>query len=193
MNISNIAECIRKVRIQQNMTLEQLAVKSGFTKGYVSKLENFRVTPSISALNKISAVLGVPVTAFFENDLKSPLYLKSNLSEGEEIDRDEGTKYGIRYFSQAFRKIDRIIDPFIIEYTPSDKIRDMNMHDADEFYVLLEGGINFYIGDMSNSVSLKPNDTLYLSANLPHTAELASGCKFAKAMVIYCAAQNKKG
>lgn len=185
MNLSNIAECIRKIRIQQNMTIEQLAGKSGFTKGYISKLENFRVTPSISALSKISSVLGVPVTAFFENDLKSPLYLKGNLTTGEEIDRDEGHKYGIRYFSQAFKKIDRVIDPFIIEYTHSDKLREMNMHDADEFYLLLEGEINFYIGDMSNCVSLKPNDTLYLSANLPHTAQLAEGCKFARAMVVY--------
>lgn len=186
MNLSNIAESIRKIRIQQNMTIEQLAVKSGFTKGYVSKLENFRVTPSISALNKISNVLGVPVTAFFENGLKSLPYLKGNLSEGEEIDRDEGHKYGMKYFSQAFKKIDRVIDPFIIEYTPADKTREMNMHDADEFYVLLEGEITFYIGEMSSSTSLKTNDTLYLSANIPHTAALAEGCKFAKAMVIYC-------
>lgn len=186
MNLSNIAESIRKVRIQQNMTLEQLAGKSGFTKGYISKLENFRVTPSISALNKISKVLGVPVTAFFEDDLQSPSYLKGNLSEGEEIDRDESGEYGIKYFSQAFQKIDRIIDPFIIEYTPSDKIREMKMHDADEFYVLLKGKILFYIGDMSNSISLRANETLYLSANLPHTVALAPGCKYARAIAVYC-------
>ncbi len=186
MNLSNIAESIRKIRIQQNMTLEQLAGKSGFTKGYVSKLENFRVTPSISALNKISKVLGVPVTAFFEDNLQAPPYLKGSLLEGEEIERDEGAEYGIKYFSQAFQKIDRIIDPFVIEYTPSDKVREMKMHDADEFYILLEGEILFYIGDMSNSILLQANETMYLSANLPHTVALAPGCEYARAVTIYC-------
>lgn len=185
MNLSNIAESIRKIRQQQNMTVEQLAVKTGFTKGYISRLENFRVNPSLSALSKIATELGVPLTAFFEDEFKSPPYLKGNLASGEEIVRNEGPEYGIKYFSLAFKKIDRVIDPFILEYTPSDKIREPMMHDADEFYILLEGSVDFYIGDMANSVRLKKDDTLYLSANMPHSACLAPACKYAKAMVIY--------
>lgn len=191
MNLSNIAESIRKIRIQQNMTIEQIAVQSGFTKGYISRLENFRVTPSLSALAKISEALGVSVTAFFEDEFKSPPYLVGNLSDGVEIVRNEGTKYGIKYYSLAFKKINRIIDPFILEYFHSDKIREMMMHDADEFYVLFEGEVDFYIGDMSKCVRLKKNQTLYLSANMPHSSALARGCKHAKALIVYCSNQNK--
>ncbi|OGV37540.1 MAG: hypothetical protein A2020_14235 [Lentisphaerae bacterium GWF2_45_14] len=190
MNLSNIAESIRRIRQQQNMTVEQLAVKSGFTKGYISRLENFRVNPSLSALSKIAAELGVPVTALFEDEFKAPPYLLGNLSCGEEIIRNEGPEYGIKYFSLAFKKIDRIIDPFILEYFPSDKIREPMMHDADEFYVLLEGEVDFHVGDMTKSVRMKKDDTLYLSANMPHSANLAPNCKYAKSMVIYASGKD---
>lgn len=192
MNLSNIAESIRKIRQQQNMTVEQLATKTGFTKGYISRLENFRVNPSLTALSKIAAELGVPVTAFFEDEFKSPPYLKGTIDSGEEIDRNEGKEYGIKYFSLAFKKIDRIIDPFILEYTQSKKAREPMMHDSDEFYILLEGEIDFHIGDTTNSVRLKKNDTIYLSANMPHSANLASGCKYAKALVIYASEKSLK-
>lgn len=193
MNLSNIAESIRKIRLQQNMTLEQLASKTGFTKGYISRLENFRVNPSLTALSKIAKELGVSVKAFFEDEFKSPQYLQGNISNGEEIIRNNSPEYNIKYFSLAFKKIDRVMDPFILEYSPSDKMREMMMHDADEFYVLLEGRINFHIGEMSNCLKLKKNDTLYLSANMPHTAVLAPDCKYAKAIVVYCSskAENK--
>ena len=67
----------------------------------------------------------------------------------------------------------------------------MMMHDADEFYVLFEGEVDFYIGDMSKCVRLKKDDTLYLSANMPHSSTLAKGCKYAKAMITYCSNQAK--
>ena len=65
------------------------------------------------------------------------------------------------------------------------------MHDADEFYVLFEGEVDFYIGDMSKCVRLKKDDTLYLSANMPHSSTLAKDCKYAKAMITYCSNQAK--
>ncbi len=191
MNLSNIAESIRKIRQQQNLTVEQLAVKAGFTKGYISRLENFRVTPSLSALKKISEVIGVPLSAFFEDDFKSPQYIKGSLDSGEEIIRNNAPEYGMRYYSLAFKKIDRIIDPFILEYRPSDKIREMMMHDSDEFFVVLEGEIDYIAGDEKNRTTLKKNDTIYLSANMPHSSTISPGCQYAKALIIYC--QNNAG
>jgi transcriptional regulator with XRE-family HTH domain len=191
MNLSNIAESIKRARLSQNMTVEQLAQKAGFTKGYISKLENFRVTPSVSALTRIAKALGAPVSSFFEDGLKSVPYLRGTIGGGEELDRNEGKKYGIKYMSQAFQKLDRAMDPFILEYSPSGKIREMMMHDADEFCVVLDGSINFYIGDMSKCETLKAGDTLYLSANMPHATALPPKFKSARVLIVYCSAKNK--
>ncbi len=47
MDLLRIAQCVRQTRKQQNLTVEALADKSGFSKTYISRLENYRITPSI--------------------------------------------------------------------------------------------------------------------------------------------------
>ncbi len=186
MNLLNIAQTMRKFRLLQGMTLESLAERSGLTKGYLSRLENFRVSPSLPALSKIAAALGVPVSAFFEDDYKAPPFVEGSLSSGEEMQRDEGVKFGLRYFSLAFDKIDRNMDPFLILYSTSKAVREMNMHDADEFYLVLEGKVDFFVCDMGGRRTLSEGGSIYLSGNVPHTSTLAKGCRSAKALVIYC-------
>ena len=63
MDLLEISQAIRNLRLQQNLTVEMLAKKSGFSKGFISQVENFRITPSLKALNAISAALGVPLAA----------------------------------------------------------------------------------------------------------------------------------
>jgi len=186
MDLLNVAQTMRQLRQRQSMTLDALAERSGLTKGYISRLENFRVSPSLPALSKIAAALGVPMAAFFQEDFKAPPYVVGSMDEGREIDRNEGSRFGLRYFSLAFDKLDRIMDPFVIEYSPSDGVREMMMHDADEFFVVLEGSLDYFICDMASPKSLKKGQTIYLSKNIPHTSSLANGCSSAKALIVYC-------
>ena len=61
MDLIQLSQTIRKIRLAQNMTIEQLAQKSGFSKGFISQVENFRITPSLKALIRIAEALGIPV------------------------------------------------------------------------------------------------------------------------------------
>ena len=45
MNLVQLAQRIRSVRTDRQLTLEQLAERTGLTKSVLSKFENFRVTP----------------------------------------------------------------------------------------------------------------------------------------------------
>lgn len=177
---------MRRLRQSQSMTLDALAEKSGFTKGYLSRLENFRVSPSLTALAKIAEVLGVPMAAFFQDDFKSPIFVRGKLDAGEEVVRNEGAKYGLRYFALAFNKLDRAMDPFLISYSLADAPREMMMHDADEFFLVLDGGIDFYVCDMDSKMMLAAGETIYLSKNVPHTSNLSQGFKSARALSVYC-------
>lgn len=185
MNLVELAKTIRRVRQQQGMTVEQLARKCGFSKGFISQVENFRQTPSVKALARISDALGLPVSELFnENGPANPPYLFGRLDDGEELMRDDGEKYGIRYFSLAHRQLGRQMDPFIIEYTPASP-RDFMNHDSEEFFVLLEGRLIYYICDDSIKKELVTGDTIYLQANVPHRVELPQGCEKAKGLIIY--------
>ena len=58
MNLLELSQNIRKVRIEQDMTVEALAKASGFSKGFISQVENFRLTPSLKALTRIALRTG---------------------------------------------------------------------------------------------------------------------------------------
>ncbi len=185
MVLSRISQNIRSFRIAQGMTVDQLAAKSGFSKGFISQVENFRISPSLKALNKITEALGIDMTALFQQNANTPEYTFGTLDSGEEVPRDNGGHFGISYHALAYRQIGRNMDPFLIEYHPSANERDFMMHDTEEFYILLEGELDFFIMDEKNCTRMQKNSTLYMKAGLPHKVRLAKNCTYAKALVIY--------
>lgn len=186
MDLLHISQNIRAVRQAQSMTVEQLAQRSGFSKGFISQVENFRVTPSLKALDKIASALGLTIADLFKTEQNTAQYTFGNLKSGTELLRDEDpAKYGIRYFALAYSQIGRVMDPFIVEYTPAQEERSFMMHDTEEFYLLLEGEVQYRLFDDSQSHIMKPGDTLYMKANLPHRVLLSGSCTYAKALILY--------
>ena len=185
MNLLELSKTIRELRKKQGMTVEALAKNSGFSKGFISQIENFRITPSLKALMKISAALGVSLEELFSGSAQpNRPYSFGNLSEGEVFDRDAGDSHGIHYLALAHRQIGRKMDPFVIEYTPGPE-REFLMHDTEEFFILLEGELDYCIYDDSNKKHLVPGDTVYMQANVPHRVILPTSCPRARALVIY--------
>ena len=74
MNLPELSQTIRKVRLAQGMTVDQLAQKSGFSKGFISQVENFRITPSLKALIRIAEALGIPMSKLFDENGQNTEY-----------------------------------------------------------------------------------------------------------------------
>ncbi len=185
MNLLEISQTIRKVRQSQGMTVEQLAQKSGFSKGFISQVENFRQSPSLKALARIAEALGIQVSSLFageeELDVK---YTFGKLDEGVKVQRNDGDRFGISYSALAYRHIGRKMDPFIIEYTPASP-RDFMSHDTEEFFVLLAGELVYYLYDDQHPHFMHAGDTLYLRSGVPHRVELAEKCNYAKGLAVF--------
>ena len=185
MDLLRISQNVRALRIAQGMTVDQLAAKSGFSKGFISQVENFRLTPSLKAINKIAAALGTEMAVLFQSEAKVPEYTFGNLGAGEEVIRDNGGHFGIVYRALAYRQIGRGMDPFLIEYHRAAEERAFMMHDTEEFYILLEGEVDFFVLEEKNRTRMKSGDTVYLAANIPHRVALAPGRTYAKALNVY--------
>ena len=185
MDLLEISQSIRKLRLQQNLTVDQLAKKSGFSKGFISQVENFRITPSLKALNAISAALGVPLASVLTSDPAVPEYTIGSVEQGEEIFRNDNIRYGMRYLALAYEQLGRELEPFIVEYKKCSEERPLLLHDTEEFYVLLTGEVEFFIGGAVEPEKLSAGQTIYLKANIPHRVRLAENCTFARALVIY--------
>lgn len=185
MDLVNVAQKIRLLRQQQQLTVDQLAARSGLSKGYISRVENFRTKASLRALNLVAAALGVELIELFRSESASPEYVFGQIDQGEFIDRNQGMEYGIKYFALAFNKTDRKMNPFFIEYHPCDKERELMQHDSQEFFIVMAGELDYRIGSSENTRRMKKGDTLYLDAQVPHGAVLADGCEYAAAIAIY--------
>ncbi len=81
-----IGRIIRAFRVQQQLTLKELAAKVDLSPSYLSQIENDQVNMSLSVLERISEALGTPIHVFFlQDDLSSISFVK-------EADRDRVTR-----------------------------------------------------------------------------------------------------
>jgi transcriptional regulator with XRE-family HTH domain len=59
---------IRSLRRERGLTIEQLALATGLTKGFISQLERDRTAPSLSSIARICDALGIRLGAIFERE-----------------------------------------------------------------------------------------------------------------------------
>ena len=59
---------IKRLRLQKNLTQEELADRCELTKGYISQLENELTSPSITTLEDILNALGTTFADFFKDE-----------------------------------------------------------------------------------------------------------------------------
>lgn len=71
----NIGKKLQFYREQKNMTMRELAEKSGITPSMLSQIENGQVNPSINSLKMISMALNIPMFKFFITDEDTKKYI----------------------------------------------------------------------------------------------------------------------
>ena len=64
-----IGDRVKRIRLERNLSMSELAEKAGVAKSYLSSLErNLQSNPSIQFLDKISAVLNVSVDSLLHDE-----------------------------------------------------------------------------------------------------------------------------
>ena len=69
---------IKHLRLQYQLTQEELANRCELTKGFISQLENDLNSPSISTLTDILAALGTNLKDFFNEEEEPQIVFKKN-------------------------------------------------------------------------------------------------------------------
>ena len=69
MSEDSVGKNIRAIRKQKNITLQELADRTGFTKSYVSKIERSKKVPPYPTVNKIAMALEVEVAHLLSENL----------------------------------------------------------------------------------------------------------------------------
>jgi XRE family transcriptional regulator of biofilm formation len=77
-----IGKRVKQLRSELGLSLNELAERAGVAKSYLSSIErDIQSNPSIQFLEKISAVLGVPIDTFFHPVQKSEHELDPDWSQ----------------------------------------------------------------------------------------------------------------
>jgi transcriptional regulator with XRE-family HTH domain len=177
-----IVRKIRSLRLQNRLTLQKVAERTGFTKSYLSMVESGKKSPPIATLSKIAKALNVDIAAFFEQKRPEDRITWVQKGEGKVVVRD-GTIFGYRYESVAPTKRQKKMEPFIVTHLPKSKEGGWFDHEGEEFFYVLEGKIRFLYGD--KEYLLKEGDCLYFDSSIPHRGE-GIGKKPAKALAVIC-------
>lgn len=97
-----IGDKIRRLRIEKQLTQEELANRCELSKGFISQLENDLTSPSIATLIDILEILGTNLTEFFSEDNQERVtFTKDDMFEKE----DSELKYSLMWLIPNAQKM----------------------------------------------------------------------------------------
>lgn len=165
MNLVELAQRIKSRRLDKRLTLEEVASRTGLTRSWLSKVENFRVTPSLPALGQIAVALETPIAELVGGLEQRPRLVVVRRDERQAIQRDKPRSH-IHYESLAFKRPDRKMDPFMLTVPPDETRRPAMPHEGEEFLLVVAGRVDFeYDGEL---YKLAAGDSLYFDASAKH-------------------------
>lgn len=164
------------------MTLQDLADRTGLTKGYLSKVERAQKAPPYSTLTKIASGLGIEITTLLA-DGPPPRDVRYFLSPGSkrEIIRETDHFSGYDYEILADGKSGKNMEPFII-HAPWEITRTYT-HEGEESIYVMEGQLEFHYGDQV--IILNTGDNIYFDSIVPHVGKSLGDKKARLHVVIY--------
>lgn len=155
----DIGAKIKRLRLSNQLTLEELANRSELTKGFLSQLERDLTSPSIATLENILEALGTNLKDFFSEDEDEQIvFSKDDFFENTQDD------YKISYIIPNAQKNE--MEPILIELKEDKKSMEIDPHDGEEFGYVIQGKVTFVNGEEEYDV--KKGETFYLKGNLPH-------------------------
>ena len=138
----SIGEKIRELRIQNNLTQEELANRSELSKGFISQLERDLTSPSIATLMDILECLGTNLKDFFNDKIQEKIVFHKDdffLKEDKEMNRS------IRWIVPNAQKND--MEPILLTLDKDGISPIDDPHPGEEFGYVLSGTINVVLGE----------------------------------------------
>jgi len=155
----NLGFKIREKRMLLSLTQEELANRCELTKGYISQLENDKVSPSIETLEIILEVLGTTLSEFFYQKTEANIVF----TQEEQYDKE------FLGYTQTWlvpNSQEQSMEPIFISLERHSETFHDYPHQGEEFGYVIEGEIEVVYGD---SVKLcRQMESFYFISNKEH-------------------------
>lgn len=157
--ILDIGKKLRELRLQNDLTLSDLASRSELTKGFLSQVERNLTTPSIATLEDILEALGTNMSEFFREEEETKIVFETN-----DFFEDVRDEYTIEWIVPNAQK--NKMEPILLTLHPRQKSHELLAHQGEEFGYVLKGNITLVCG--SKKYRLKAQETFYLEGTKSH-------------------------
>lgn len=180
-----IGNKVRDLRQKNRYTLQDLAVKTGLSKPFLSQIENDHVVPPVATLLKLARALNVGMGYFFQDESESEKISVTRPWERIRVERrphQEKGEVNYVYIALETKKTNKSMEPLLVEFPIQDTDDMVFMsHDGEEFLYVLEGTVEFRTIDRVEI--LEPGDSIYFESDLSHSFRCISD-KPAKALAV---------
>ena len=153
---------IKRLRLQNNLTQEELADRCELTKAYISQLENELTSPSITTLEDILNALGTTFAEFFKDEKEE----KVVFTEAEFIEKISDS-HKIEWLVPNAQKNE--MEPVLVDLMPKKSTEPDVPHEGEEFGYVISGRIWLHIGQAAYCV--KKGEVFYFTSSKPHRLE----------------------
>ncbi len=176
---------VSELRTARGYTQDRLASETGFTKGYLSKIENSKIIPPIGTLIKIAQALHTDLAELLgtETAERSDAICIVRSWERESVVHGEEA-FGYDYVALANKRRHKHMEPFIMVF-PNEMAHEMRFdHEGEEFLFVTDGKVefSFMIDGREQQWILSAGDSLYFDSNIPHRGRSIKG--ESKALVV---------
>ena len=153
---------IKRLRLQNNLTQEELADRCELTKGYISHLENELTSPSIQTLEDIVNALGTTFAEFFRDEKEEKIVF----TDSDFIEKiADGHK--IEWLVPNAQKNE--MEPIRVTIDPHTSLSEDMPHEGEEFGYVISGRVHLHLGN--NTQIVKKGEAFYFSAGKMHKLE----------------------
>ena len=162
MDTIEIGQKIKNLRLQKNLTQEELGERTDLTKGYISQLERDLSSPSLETFFSILEVLGVSPKQFFDEKNQKQQVIYPEEDQTIYIEEDKG--YEINWLISDSNEKD--MEPILLTLEKSGEYKEFEPSQSETFGYVLAGKICVTIGE--ETYIAKKGESIYYQALSQH-------------------------
>ncbi len=179
IKIKEMASRIRELREVENITLEEMAEKTGLSAEEYAECEKGNRDLNFAFLYRCAGALGIDVTNLIEG--RSPKlnsYFVARRGEAPKI----SNAHGMTYYNMAYGFRNRISEPlYVVSKYDEEALKkpmELTNHHGQEIDIVIDGQLEVQVD--GHSEILGPGDSIYFDSDRPHGERAVGGkdCSF---------------
>lgn len=156
---------VRKLRKFNDMTIDELSEKSGFTSSYISQVERNLIEPSLSALSKICKVFNISPYYFLDESNNVVVTRREDRQKLLIPEKNQELEFLIPIGNEHKNKMKMAVCKYFLNPGIWES-ENFLIIDSDKCVIIIKGKLIVNFTDYNEII--EEGDSVYICSNVPH-------------------------